>query len=370
MTVLLWILGILALPLVAFGVWWVAVFVKEFIKADPEAEEEAEKKEEAVRVLGLLPASAQNTSMARPVPAEWSAAQAAARRGEWQPAAALLRSIGEDWNLRSGFVGVIGDVAVDDDTWLLAWENALPDDPDAAVVRAWSTVGLAGKVRGAKRAQHTSQEQFAGFHRTLARAREEIARAVELNPADPTPLVSEISVALGLGYPNSEMNKLWEQIVLRAPHHYDAHYWALQYWCAKWRGSKELAMDFAERAARSAPLGSLLTVLPLVAHFEHDDSDSADVDRTPRMIARVDAALADAAAADPAHPRLPAVRHVLAYFLALQDRHEAAIEQFTMVDGHIGALPWSYKGDPAHYYCHLRDISAAAVVAARNGSAA
>lgn len=115
--------------------------------------------------------------------------------------------------------------------------------------------------------------------------------------------------------------------------------------------------EFAERAAAAAPLGSLLTVLPLIAHFEHDDSKDTAADSTPEMIARVNA--------DPAHPRLPELRHLLAYYLSLQDRDEAAIEQFRLVDGYVEALPWRYHGTGmAARYCRIRNLSARAVVSA------
>ncbi|MER6685256.1 hypothetical protein ABT287_32415, partial [Streptomyces olivaceoviridis] len=182
-----------------------------------------------------------------------------------------------------------------------------------------------------------------------------------LNPDDPTPHIAEIWVALGLGYPNAEMDKLWAEISTRAPHHYEAHFSALQYWCAKWRGSSRLAFEFAERAAADAPLGSLLTALPLIAHFEHDESEDTAADNTPEMLARVEAALRDAAAADPSHPRLPELRHLLAFYLHLQDRNEAALEQFKLVDGHVNALPWRYRGDMAGHYCRVRNTVVQAV---------
>lgn len=371
MTVLLWILGILVVLVLAAALWFglpvVTAFVVTFVKeirnpGSTDTEDEAdEATARAVRSLGLLPASEQKTEHAAPLPANWTAALAAVRRREWQPAARVLEEIGRDWERRSYFTDELADLAAEDDTWLLAWEADRADDPDAAVVRARSTVTLAWEIRGADRAKNTTQEQFAGFHRVLVQAREHIARAAALNPADPTPFIAEIWVALGLGYPNSEMNRLWEQITARAPYHYEAHFSALQYWCGKWRGSAELAMDFAENAARNAPLGSLLTAFPLIAHYEHDDSDDTDVDRTPEMISRVDAALTDAAAADPTHPRLPELRHLLAYYLTLQDRHEAAIEQYKLVDGYVNALPWRYYDDMPKRYCRFRDQSVVAV---------
>lgn len=361
MTVFFWILGILAVPTAIFVLWLVWVFVRELFNPSPD---DGTKAARAAEELGLLPAERQDTELAGPLPQEWVTALAAVRGGDWMPGAELLAAIGRDWDRRSAFTALLAEIATEEDTWLLEWEAARRDDPDAAVVRARSTVFLAWAIRGGKQAQHTTREQFDGFHRTLATAREEIAKAAELNPDDPTPFIAEIWVALGLGYANAEMDKLWAELTSRAPHHYEAHYAALQYWCAKWRGSERLAVEFAERAAADAPLGSLLTVLPLVAHFEHDDSDTTAADNTPEMVARVDAALKDAAAADPSHPRLPELRHLLAFYLHLQDRNEAALEQFKLVDGYVDALPWRYRNDKAGYYCQVRDAVAQAVAEA------
>ncbi|MFE9354031.1 hypothetical protein ACFYPB_07455 [Streptomyces olivaceoviridis] len=364
MTVLFWILGILAVPTLLFVLWLAWVFLKELFHPSPDDDAgatEAAEAAQAAEELGLLPAERQNTDFAAPLPAEWTAVLTAVRGGDWRPAADLLVAIGRDWERRSALAYLLADRAAEEDAWLLAWEAERRDDPDAAVVRARSTVILAWKLRGAKTAQYTTREQAEGFHRTLVSAREEITRAAALNPDDPTPYIAEIWVALGLGYPNAEMDKLWAEISTRAPHHYEAHFSALQYWCAKWRGSSRLAFEFAERAAADAPLGSLLTALPLIAHFEHDESEDTAADNTPEMLARVEAALRDAAAADPSHPRLPELRHLLAFYLHLQDRNEAALEQFKLVDGHVNALPWRYRGDMAGHYCRVRNTVVQAV---------
>ncbi|WP_060878400.1 hypothetical protein [Streptomyces scabiei] len=362
MTVLLWVLAVLAVPTVLFGLWLAGVFLKEFFS--PGADTDTGR--ETAEALGLLPAERQNVTLAGPLPPGQEPALAAVRGGDWKAAAKLMHDAGRDWERRSFTAYLLGEIAAKEDDWLLAWEADRPDDPDAAVVRARSTVVLAWDLRGGKKAEYTTGEQFGGFHRMLERSREEIGRAAALAPDDPTPYVTEIWVALGLGYPHSEMDRLWAEITARAPHHYEAHFSALQYWCAKWRGSERLAAEFAERAAARAPLGSLLTAFPLIAHFEHDTSDDNDVDRTPRMIGRVDAGLADAAATDPAHPRLPELRHLLAYYLALQDRDDAALEQFRLVDGYVNALPWRYRGGGeamAAFYCRIRNASAEAAAA-------
>ncbi|MEV7426202.1 MULTISPECIES: hypothetical protein [unclassified Streptomyces] len=360
----------LLVKLLAWDVY-VVTFVQEFRKEmRGESDGSASGLSPESAELGFLPPERQNTDRVAPPSAGLTAAQRAVEAGDWRPLAELLAATrsstatgtGPDWEHRSMYVGIFGGLAAKDDGWLAEWEAERPDDPDAAVLRARSTVTLAWDIRGAKRAQYTSGEQFAGFHRVLKRSVEECARAAELAPDDPTPYIVETWTALGLGYPHARMDRLWKEIVQRAPHHYEAHFSALQYWCEKWRGSQELARDFAARAAADAPLGSLLRILPLIAHYEHRlDTEDYGPERGEEARALVNAALPDAAAADPAHPRLPEVRHLLAYYLCVQDRDEAAVEMFRQVDGYIDALPWRYRTDKAEEFCRLRDLSVAAV---------
>ncbi|MFE3827124.1 hypothetical protein [Streptomyces sp. NPDC059092] len=307
--------------------------------------------------LGLLPLDQLDEHhAARPVP-ELTGALKAARNGSWQPAADLLAATGTDWDRRSSYAYSLGEAAAKGDGWLVAWEKARPDDPDAAVVRARGTVILAWRQRGGQWAAQTSSEQFDAFHTTLARSQEEIARAAELNPRDPTPYVTEIWTGIGLGYPHEEMRRLWTELTALAPNHYAAHYSALQYWCAKWRGSDELAREFAARAAAGAPPGSLMSAFPLIAWYEALLKDSAETPdhRNPEMTALVDAALIDAAAAPADHPHLAELRHLLAHFLSEQGRYDAALEQFRLVDGYVEALPWRYYGDARLAYTAARE---------------
>lgn len=316
----------------------------------------------AARKAGLLPQSAQNTMQASH-DAELESAAAAALRGSWEPAARLMTQSREqrDWTLRASYADRLGSHrAALPGSWLQAWEAAVgPDDADVALVRARALVNLAWYQRGGHWASETSREQFAGFHATLAEVPKANVRAAELNPGDPTPYVNEIYAALGLGFSEAAMQDIWTEIIARDPHHYGAHYAALQYWCAKWRGSQERAVSFAQRAASGAPLGSLLAAMPLIAWYEHVDSDASDADfRSPHVILLVDTAMADVAAARPDHPDAAEVRHLLAYFLTRQKRYNEALGQFRIVDGYVGCLPWKYWTDPAAVYCQWRDRAA------------
>ncbi|MEJ1202851.1 MULTISPECIES: hypothetical protein [unclassified Streptomyces] len=201
----------------------------------------------------------------------------------------------------------MGDVAArGSDRWLKAWEKARPEDPDAALVVARARISYAWELRGGAYADRTSQSQFESFHRELLASQDDIGRVVALCSSDPTPLVAE------LGYSHAGMDALWSQITDLAPHHFEAHTSALQYWTAKWRGSHQLAREFAERSAADAPPGSLLAALPVIAWYEsHVDELGRVGSCTPDVRVLVDAALADAALADPDHPRLAEVRHLL-----------------------------------------------------------
>ncbi|MFD7164736.1 hypothetical protein [Streptomyces violascens] len=278
-----------------------------------------------------------------------------AEAGSWEAAADLLDRTGQAWEPRSRRARALGAYAAQQDGWLLAWRAQRPGDPDAALVHAYALVELAWLLRGSQRATHTTREQFDGFHRVLGEAQEACAEAAALaDPADPSPYVAELPVARGLMYGHEKFRSLWSEVTSRAPYHYDAHCAALQYWCAKWRGSEALAEEFATSAAESAPAGSLLRVLPAVSWYEHHIADGGiGLFQQPEIVARVQALVDDVAAASAEHPSLPAARHVLAYFLPLQGRAAEALPHFRAVDGWTGTFPWNYSG--ADHYIESRD---------------
>lgn len=213
----------------------------------------------AAAELGLVAADELDTAHpAAPDPRE-EEIRATVRSGNWQAGADFLAEAGRDWQERYRRAGVLQDEAAADDTWLLAWRTAQPKDAGAAFVHAGALISVAADIRGAKQAKYTTQEQFAGFHRMMAQAREACHEAQELAGDDPCPYIAEISCALGLGYGHDDFRTLWAEIEKRDAHHLAAHTSALQYWCRKWRGSHELAEHFAREAAQKGSPGRLLS---------------------------------------------------------------------------------------------------------------
>jgi hypothetical protein len=302
---------------------------------------------------GLVPDDQLDLQLPGPDP-HLKAALGAAASGDWRPASAMLAA--SDPERRWIRVSILADSAAQDDTWVRNWRAAQPGDPTAVLVEAQSLNALAWALRGSASAGATTREQFENFHHVLGQASAALGEAARLAPYDPSPYIGLIRVAIGLGQPHEQMRALWSHVAALAPYHVGAHSAALQYWSEKWNGSPELMHGFAESAAATAPPGSLLPLLRLVALYEELMGETRDHPRyrSAEAAAAVTALLADVAAAPADHPWLPAARHLLVWFLLTQRRIIEAAEQLRMVDGCIGALPWRYHSDPVAFYSRVR----------------
>ncbi|GAA1579520.1 hypothetical protein ACIQUV_18500 [Streptomyces globosus] len=280
--------------------------------------------------------------------------------GQWQAASQLLAGTPKEGELRWQRVQAFGgaaalELAAQPGTgaqWLKSWRLQAEKDAGGAQVHAELLVQQAWRHSGGVGSED---------HRIiLEEAREACRKAALLSPGDPVPYLTELAVARGLGYPESEFDRLWAHVIDRAPQHMGAHLAALQYWCEKWHGSREKADAFAHAAAARAPKGSLLTALPLFAVYEHTPEvvltnywESAVVTRA------VEGALYAVHHARPDDPVLPLVRHMLLSFLVPMERWAEAMEQVRHIDGYVGALPWSASQDPAAQYAVYRALAVA-----------
>ncbi|MER7846832.1 hypothetical protein ABTZ03_23110 [Kitasatospora sp. NPDC096077] len=291
------------------------------------------------------------------------AALDAAKAGDWRPAAAYLSGGEGDWSTRYARMNPFSELAASDDGWLRQWRAEQPYNPVAAQVLTDALVRRAWEIRTAKYASQVTREQAMGFHQVLAEAAEASQTAIQLAPAeDPNAWVVQQSIAMGQGWSNERYRALWAEIVAREPHHFTAHTAALQYWCEKWLGSNELMHGFADKAIAGAPAGSLMTVLKLRAYWEQvlrDRSSASALYRSAEYTAAVDAALADLAAADPAHPGLVASRGWIAHALIENGRPAQALELFRGMGREI-AGPWTYYGNPAAVFDSARRKAARA----------
>ncbi|GHJ35303.1 hypothetical protein [Streptomyces sp. TS71-3] len=287
------------------------------------------------------------------------------RTQDWRPAGQLLAGTAKAdearWQRVQAFAGAAslelqqrpgGVSETPGGQWLRVWRAEAPKDAGGAAVHAEFLVQQAWRSSTAGTDEHRI---------ILEEARAACGEAALLAPGDPVPYIIELSIARGLAYPREEFEQLWLKILDRAPTHMGAHLAALHYWCEKWHGSRELAHAFAEAAAARAPQGSLLAALPLFAVYEHlpEVNLVREFYRSEVVTKAVEGALYAVHSALPDDPMLAHVRHMLLFFLVRAERWSEAMHQLVLVDGHVGALPWTLSGDPAADYAIYRALAVA-----------
>ncbi|MFF2043081.1 hypothetical protein ACFVVX_21925 [Kitasatospora sp. NPDC058170] len=271
----------------------------------------------------------------------------AAWGGNWRPAAAHVEAAGQDWDERWSRLELLASIAEENDAWLTAWRAADPDSCDAATLEAQRMVHHAWEIRGSGYAPDVPAANMAKFRELLPAAIEAARRATLLAPQDPAPWVVMVTAARGARYKPAQFRPLWAGLAARAPHHYEGHWQAMQYWCAKWFGSDRKMLAFAKRAMDHAPVGSPLPGIYLHALVElekrntHHSSLAGELGR--QRLRKVAAALAAVPEED---KRLPMLRHLLAYYCGKAGLHTKALEQFRLIGRWCGATPWTAQGDP------------------------
>ncbi|KDN83218.1 hypothetical protein [Kitasatospora cheerisanensis] len=261
-------------------------------------------------------------------------------------------------------MGRFSEPAAEDDAWLLAWRAEQPDSADAALLALDALIDLAWEVRTSYSASQVTAERWAAFRKVLGDAEAAAADAVRLaDPGDPLPFVAQIPLAMGQSWDNERFLALWQEIVSRDPHNFSAHANALQYWCAKWKGSNEKMHAFVDAAIAAAPEGSLLSAYKLQAYYEQFQRDKAprEAYAAPEVQAAADAVIADLAAADGADERHRRFAHGwLVWVLDRGGRPADAMPHLRALGRYV-PIPWSYWNDPVGKFVDERvDIVLAA----------
>ncbi|WP_073793579.1 hypothetical protein [Streptomyces uncialis] len=287
----------------------------------------------------------------------------AARRGSWEPAAALLARTraAADWQLRSDHLTGLVTLALHHVGWLEDWFRDRPADPGAALVRAELAVRRAWEIRTMTGPGTIPREQFEAFRTALADAAPLLRAAAELGPDDPTPWGILLTHARGLGAPREVFEEYLAQGQVRAPHDLALHERALPYLSDKWFGSYAEMFAFTRSAAGSAPEGSPLRGLPLWAVTEYSLEYTVRDGEGPVPRALVQAAVADGvelsarfAAGDPMAAGLR--NHLALALFRSARRPTAALETFRLIGTDARALPWTYLGAPRETFIEARRL--------------
>lgn len=149
------------------------------------------------------------------------------------------------------------------------WVQAEPDNPDAHLLRGEFLVGAAWNVRTTCVAALVTEVQYAIFESRLAEARNELQKAIELDPADPLPYGGLLTVGMGSGRSKTELWRIFEDFQINCAsdiHHPEVHRKMLYSLTPKWGGSMEQLLAFArdstlESASPPPPRHALWTLL-------------------------------------------------------------------------------------------------------------
>lgn len=333
---------------------------------------------------GLVPVAELDVRLPGPDPHLIDALETARREQEWEQVAQLFALTGDEWELRwqrvqsaagaaakelaeARAAGAADGTATPSDRTSLTKEPAPAPTPDASWLRRWRAERPADPGAAQVYAQFLvwqglAEEPGSDSHRIiLEEARTVCREAADLAPADPTPYVSELLIAGALPYRQADFEALWSEVTRRAPHHMGAHLAALEYRSAQRQGSRQQAEDFAKAAAARAPEGTLLPALPLFALFAH--LPEVQTVRTLYRSAEVEQAIEAAEFAvdqvEDDHPVRPHVLHLLFCFLVRAERYEEAMAALQVVDGYVGALPWTLTPDPVASFAAHRAAAVA-----------
>ncbi|WP_328459353.1 DUF4034 domain-containing protein [Actinoplanes sp. NBC_00393] len=246
--------------------------------------------------------------------------------------------------------------------WIGQWIAAEPESTLPTLVAGCHAVSLAGRARGAQRAQYTSSDQFRNFHQGLHHAESLLRQVIERDPDNVTAWTWLVTSGRGLQIGKAEAQERFDQVLRLHPTHLVAHEQRLQYLCAKWSGSHEAMFEFARSTAAAAGPNSLLHELVAVAHLERWSYKRSEEDNAYITSEEVGAELLAAAENSIFHPDYvhagpgwaPRVA-TFALVLELADQFDAAWHAFALLDGQVTEWPWQYIGDPVEKFTASRD---------------
>jgi hypothetical protein len=283
---------------------------------------------------------------------ELLAASGRVGKGELRAGQQLLAVTRTDPDSRSLRIRALADAAVEHVDGLAWLSKEHPDDPDLALWLGVTRIQQAWKIRSGRLASQVSQDTFEAFWLVLGGVAEPLERAARLLPNDPTPWEYLLWRGLGLQVDRTEIDGVWAELSRRAPFSYSGCSSRVQVLCAKWQGSNEEVLEFAEGIAAAAPPGHPVVTMLVAAHLEVAAQNQVFMSEYfPSVHDRI-AGYADAWIADPMrHPRTIEAHHMFGAILYFADDHARAARHLRQVSPKTlpSSLPWSVRGENFNY---------------------
>ncbi|MBI3723213.1 hypothetical protein HY251_04555 [bacterium] len=192
--------------------------------------------------------------------------RAALQQGAWRPVQTFLEKT-RDWDTRGFYVDALATLKGRPpvfDTWV----TAAKDSSLALLLRGRNSIAWAWEARGSGQAKTVTDPGWKLFYERLKGADEDLVRAAELDPQDPTPLAYRLITARGLDEDREEVEARFGAAKERDPENRIAHEHMHVALCEKWGGSHDDMFEFARSMSKAAREGSPVHVLLAKAHIE------------------------------------------------------------------------------------------------------
>jgi hypothetical protein len=290
--------------------------------------------------------------------------------GRWQGLRDLFAVTGDNWPRRAHRLRILSHAAAACSV-SETWAEAEPRNPDAAVLRAATEVvrvfDMAIALRGdARPGGSVPESRLDGVVRACL-------RAADASPLDPAPWASLLTVArlYGKGVRGPELQRWWDGLRRRDPHHVEGHTQLLRYFSARWHGTHGRMYGFARDAAAVAPEGSPLPVLVQIARVEEyryviesAAAHGADPPCEAGQHWHHELAVTEARrtyerwlggrGGGPLLPEEAGELNYLTHALCLAGLDDAAADAFALLGRRAVRVPWSYTGDPEEQFTAFR----------------
>jgi hypothetical protein len=284
--------------------------------------------------------------------------------GRWQEFHDFLDGI-TDWDDRHFYLDRLASIE-DRPEWIDEWIAARPASAIPVVFSGIHRVDWAWQARGGGRARTVERDAWPVFHGRLVEAERELARAAALDPADPTPYVRGMHVAMGLSLGQAEIRRRFGEVMRRHRWHQAAHAVMVQAIARKWAGSSEAMFEFARSVAAEAPEGSPVHKVIAIAHVEQwldlpeTSADGTELMKVYFRREEVKAEVRAAAEHSIRSPRYqpgrltPVDRNIFAMCFWLMHDYPAQLEQMRLIGRFNQSYPWAYQGKPGWAYERAR----------------
>jgi hypothetical protein len=295
--------------------------------------------------------------------AEAREAEIAMRSGDLGPFRQLVAApqTGGSWDDRDFFCELLAPKITRQalDAWC-GGQGSQADLGLAHLARGRALIERAWEARGRGTADSVTEEGWQKMHERLQRAEQDLLRAAELDPTDPTPWAYLLTVAKGLNHDRATAEGWFQEAVRRDPTHYGAHTRMLSFLCEKWHGSHELMFSFARQAADNAPDGSDLITIVIDAHierwlyfsFDEDEKGAGQYLKDPLAKQECLAAHQRSLGSPQLQVRRSTIyaRNVAAMWFFLAREKRPLQMEIALIGNAYSTYPWCYWDEPERAY--------------------